>query len=146
MAHAGTYNANPLSATAGVAMLSRIADGEPQRRAADAAAALRTELSNVWRRLGVPGCVYGESSVVNYSLEPDLRAGPAVGSGQHARLQLTANADAYHALRCALIMNGVDIRRCTAGVSAAHGQQEIDLTAQAFEKALLLLREEGVLD
>jgi glutamate-1-semialdehyde aminotransferase len=29
--HPGTFNANPLSAAAGVAMLSSIADGEAQR-------------------------------------------------------------------------------------------------------------------
>src|SRR5437899_8586963 len=33
MRHPGTYNANPLSAVAGVAALSRIADGEPCRQA-----------------------------------------------------------------------------------------------------------------
>lgn len=143
VAQAGTYNANPLSAAAGVAMLSAIADGEAHRRADRAAAALRRELAGVWRRLGAPGCVYGEASILNYSLEAALDVPPAADTRDHRRLQVTANPDAYHALRCALILNGVDICAFHGWISAVHTDEDVERTVQAFEKALLLLREDG---
>jgi glutamate-1-semialdehyde 2,1-aminomutase len=143
VAHAGTYNANPLSAAAGIAMLSLIADGGAHRRADRAAALLREGLAGVWRRLGVPGCVYGDSSIVNYSLEATLEGPPPPDTRDHRRLQVLANPEAYHALRCALILNGVDICALHGWVSAVHTGEDVERTVQAFEKALLLLREDG---
>jgi glutamate-1-semialdehyde 2,1-aminomutase len=143
VAHAGTYNANPLSAAAGVAMLTAIADGEMHRRADRMAALLRQELAAVWRRCAVPGCVYGEGSIVNYSLEQDLRTPPEAGARDHRRLQALANPDAYHALRCALILNGVDIAPLHGWVSAVHTDRDVELTVQSFEKALILMQEDG---
>ena len=144
VAHAGTYNANPLSAAAGIAMLSQIAGGEMHVRADQTAAVLRDELGGVWRRLGVPGCVYGEASIVNYSLEKDLATPPEAGARDHRRLQALAKPDAYHALRCALILNGVDIAPLHGWVSAVHTAAEVEKTVQAFEKALILMREDGL--
>jgi glutamate-1-semialdehyde 2,1-aminomutase len=143
VSQAGTYNANPLSAAAGVAMLSAIADGEAHRRADQTADTLRKELAGVWRRLGVPGCVYGDMSIVNYSLEAALDAPPAIDTRDHRRLQVMANPDVYHALRCALILNGVDICPLHGWTSAVHTDEDVQRTVQAFEKALVLLREDG---
>ncbi|MBI3120971.1 MAG: aspartate aminotransferase family protein [candidate division NC10 bacterium] len=143
VAHAGTYNANPLSAAAGIAMLECIADGKAHQRANQTTRALRQELAGVWRRLGVPGCVYGEASILNYSLEPALETPPTAGTRDHRRLQALANPDAYHALRCGLILNGVDICPLHGWVSAVHTDEDVQRTVQAFEKALLLLREDG---
>ncbi len=145
VAQAGTYNANPLAAAAGIAMLSIIAEGAVHRQADQAAAALRQELAGVWRRLGIPGGVYGDSSILNYSLEPTLSLSPPPGPGDHKRFQMLANPDVYHALRCALILNGVDICSLHGWVSAIHGEEEVARTVQGFEKALLLLQEDGFL-
>jgi glutamate-1-semialdehyde 2,1-aminomutase len=143
VAHAGTYNANPLSAAAGIAMLGFIADGGAHRHANQTAAALRQDLAGVWRRLSVPGCVYGEASLLNYSLEPGLATPPGPGTRDHRSLQVMANPDVYHALRCALILNGVDMCSLHGWVSAVHSEEDVERTVQAFEKALLLLREDG---
>jgi glutamate-1-semialdehyde 2,1-aminomutase len=145
VAHAGTYNANPLSAAAGIAMLGQIQDGEPHRRADRAAAALRSELRAAWKRVGAPGCVYGESSLVNYTLEPDLTGGLRPGQG-HGGLQAMANPAAYHAMRCALILSGVDISPLHGWVSAVHSDEDIARTAQAFERSLTMLKEDALFD
>jgi glutamate-1-semialdehyde 2,1-aminomutase len=142
VAHAGTYNANPVSAAAGIAMLSHIQDGEPHRRADRAAAALRSELRAVWQRVGAPGCVYGDSSIFNYTLEPELTGGLASGRG-HGRLQTMANPAAYHALRCALVLNGVDMSTLHGWVSAAHSDEDVARTVQAFARALAMLKDDG---
>jgi glutamate-1-semialdehyde 2,1-aminomutase len=143
VAHAGTYNANPLSAAAGIAMLTAIADGEMHRRANRVGGLLRQELGAVWRRLGVPGCVYGEASIVNYSLEKELATAPEAGARDHRRLQVLAKPDSYHALRCALILNGIDIAPLHGWVSAVHTDAEVEKTVQGFEKALILMQEDG---
>jgi glutamate-1-semialdehyde 2,1-aminomutase len=143
VAHAGTYNANPLSAAAGIAMLSQIADGAAHRHADRTAGVLRDELGGVWRRLGIPGCIYGEASILNYSLERDLPAALKPGAHDHRRLQALARPDAYHALRCALILNGVDIAPLHGWVSVAHTDEDTEKTVQAFEKALVLMQEDG---
>jgi len=143
VAHAGTYNANPLSAAAGIAMLSQIVGGEMHRRADRTAGMLRDELSGVWRRLGVPGCVYGEASILNYSLEKELTTGPEAGAHDHRRLQAIGKPDSYHALRCALILNGVDICPLHGWVSAVHTEADVEKTVHAFEKALILMQEDG---
>ncbi|MFB3818440.1 MAG: aspartate aminotransferase family protein [Candidatus Methylomirabilales bacterium] len=140
VAHAGTYNANPLSAAAGVAMLAGIRDGEAHRRADAAAAHLRRELAAVWKRVGAPGCVYGESSIVNYTLEATLCDGPR---GSHGALQAIADPAVYHALRCALILHGVDICPLHGWVSTVHSDEDLERTVHAFEQALILLREDG---
>jgi glutamate-1-semialdehyde 2,1-aminomutase len=143
VAHAGTYNANPLSAAAGIAMLSQIADGEYHRQADRAAGHLREALGGVWKRLGIPGCIYGEASIVNYSLERDLSVAPEPGARDHRRMQALACPDAYHVLRCALILNGVDIAPLHGWVSAIHTDEDIERAVQGFEKALGLMREDG---
>jgi glutamate-1-semialdehyde 2,1-aminomutase len=143
VAHAGTYNANPLSAAAGIAMLRLIANGETHRRANQVAALLREELTQVWRRLGVPGCIYGDASIVNYSLEREVSTPPAAGERDHRRLQAIARPDAYHALRCALILNGVDIAPLHGWISAVHSEGDVEETVRAFEKALILMQEDG---
>ena len=48
MKHPGTYNANPLSAAAGVATLKRVATGEPCDKANAAAPLLRNELNELF--------------------------------------------------------------------------------------------------
>jgi glutamate-1-semialdehyde 2,1-aminomutase len=143
VAQAGTYNANPLSAAAGIAMLEMIADGKVQAQAARAAWALRSGMSETWQRVGAPGRVYGESSTYSYTLEEDLTSEADFDSASHKALQTVANADAYHALRCALILNGVDTCNTHGWVSAVHTDEDIERTVRAFEKALILMREDG---
>ncbi len=92
--------------------------------------------------MGVPGCVYGEMSIVNYSLEEGLEA-PVAGTRNHRSLQVMAKPDVYHALRCGLILNGVDMCPLHGWISAVHTDEDVQRSVQAFEKALLLLREDG---
>jgi glutamate-1-semialdehyde 2,1-aminomutase len=143
VAHAGTYNANPLSAAAGIAMLGAVAEGSYHKNADRAAGMLRDELNMVWRRFGIPGCVYGDASILNYSLEPDLCTPPTPGVGDHRRLQVMAEPDAYHALRCALILNGIDICPLHGWASAVHTDADVADTVRGFEKALVLMQEDG---
>jgi glutamate-1-semialdehyde 2,1-aminomutase len=146
--HAGTFNANPLSAAAGIATLDLTADGRPQARADRAAERLRAGIAEVIRRRDVDALVYGESSVINLFLGPD-RHGLALDRPpphlDHRLLMEHPDPDAYHHLRCALILHGVDFPLFHGWVSAAHSDGDLERTVEAFDAAMCLARDEGVL-
>jgi glutamate-1-semialdehyde 2,1-aminomutase len=126
VAHAGTFNANPLSATAGIATLELCADASLQARANKAADELRQRLTDVMKRVGVPGTCYGEASIYHVSFEgkPGL-----AGFDRPRRGQL------YHLLRCALLNEGVDCSQNHGWVSAVHSDEDIEQAVRAYERA-----------
>ncbi len=127
VAHAGTFNANPLSAAAGIATLETVADGSVQARANKLAEELRRDLVDVMKRVGAPGAVFGESSIYHVSFEG--RPGLA-GFDQPRR------NDLYHLLRCALVLNGLDCSMYHGWVSSVHTEEHLQRTVRGYEKAL----------
>ena len=148
VAHAGTFNANPLSAAAGIATLEQLADGQAQAKADRAGEILRAGIAEVIETLGVDAYVYGESSIVNLFLGPG-RHGLDVGRPDsrldHRLLMGHPNLEAYHMLRCALILHGVDLPLFHGWISAAHSDEDLEKTIRAFEAALCLVQDEGPL-
>jgi len=148
VAHAGTFNANPLSAAAGIATLEQLADGQAQAKADRAGEILRAGIAEVIETLGVDAHVYGESSIVNLFLGPG-RHGLDVGRPDsrldHRVLMGHPNLEAYHMLRCALILHGVDLPLFHGWISAAHSDEDLEKTIRAFEAAVCLVQDEGSL-
>jgi glutamate-1-semialdehyde 2,1-aminomutase len=130
VAQNGTYNSNPLSAAAGIAMLSQLADGKPHEAANARGAELRTALNDVFRRAGVPCVAYGDVSIFHVSLEGAQGTKPK-------------NPALYHQWRCALMLHGVDVSAHHGWVSAVHGEREIEETAEAARRAVADLQAEG---
>ena len=60
--HFGTFNANPVSACAGIAALKIIASGDPIKKANDSAKKLRQALNQVIDQQGLNWLVYGQFS------------------------------------------------------------------------------------
>ena len=148
VAHAGTFNANPLSAAAGIATLEQLADGHAQAKADRAGEILRTGIAEVIERLAVDATVYGESSIVNLFLGPGrhgLGIGRPVSGLDHRVLMGHPNLEAYHLLRCALILYGIDLPLFHGWISAAHSDEDLEKTIRAFEAAVRLIRDEGSL-
>jgi glutamate-1-semialdehyde 2,1-aminomutase len=136
VAHPGTHNAHPLSAAAGVTTLGLAASGEAQAGAASLAASLRSELTSVFERSGVPGRVYGESSAFHLLLGPD---GP--GELDPATLKsggLTPQVSA--ALHCGMLLGGVHLFRGSGFVSTAHSERDVEQTATALAATLRQLQ------
>jgi glutamate-1-semialdehyde 2,1-aminomutase len=133
VAQNGTYNSNPLTATAGIAMLSQIADGKHHETANARGAELRAALNEVFRKAGAPCVAYGDVSVCHISLEGP----PEAGTKRDASL--------VHKWRCALILHGVDMSANHGWVSAVHGDREIEETAVAVKKAVADLQAERAL-
>ncbi len=146
--HAGTFNANPLTAAAGLATLELLADGQAHTRADRAGQTLRTGIAEVIEKLGVDAYVYGESSIVNLFLGPHrhgLALDRPASQLDHRILMEHPDQEAYHRLRCALILHGVDLPLFHGWVSAAHSDDDLEQTIRAFEAAVRLLQAEGTL-
>jgi glutamate-1-semialdehyde 2,1-aminomutase len=147
IAHAGTFNANPLSAAAGVAMLSTIADGQAIRAANAQAAKLRHGLNEVLAREKVAWKVYGEHS--DWKIFFGADAPPRDGSDQSVervdwRRLDAKDAGRSRALRQALILNGIDFNGARALVSPCHTDAIVEETVAAFGTAVRALKEEGL--
>ncbi|MBM3219731.1 MAG: aspartate aminotransferase family protein [Candidatus Rokubacteria bacterium] len=147
IAHAGTFNANPLSAAAGVAMLSSIADGAAIRDADRQAAKLRRGMNEVLARERVAWKVYGQHS--DWKIWFGADAPPRDGADQSVadvdwRRLDAKDAGRSKALRQALILNGVDFNGARALVSPCHTDAVIDETLAAFTSAVRAMKGEGL--
>ena len=134
VAHAGTFNANPVSAAAAIATLEICADGALQARANKAGEELRRGLGDAMKRVGLPGAVYGEASIYHVSFE---------GKPGLAGFDRPRRADLYHLLRCALINEGVDCSLNHGWVSALHTDADLAGTVAAYERAFAAMAAEG---
>ncbi len=147
--HPGTFNANPLSAAAGVACLRTIADGSHQRRAAELAATLRLGMNTVLADLAIPGVVYGQSSVFRIHLAGEAPPAPADTDGRtldRSLLEAPMPAERARLLQLALLNRGVHLFGTSGMLSSAHTRADIDCTIEAWRDALIELRDEGHLD
>jgi len=134
VAHAGTFNANPLSAAAAIATLELVADASLQARANKFGEELRRELSEAMKRAGTPGTCYGESSIYHVSFE---------GKPGLAGFDRPRKGALYHLLRCALLNNGVDCSSNHGWVSALHGEEDLARTLRGYDAAFRALVAEG---
>jgi glutamate-1-semialdehyde 2,1-aminomutase len=134
VAHAGTYNANPLSAAAGVATLELIGDASLQARANKTGEELRRALSEVMKKVGVPGTCFGEASIFHVSFE---------GRPGLAGFDRPRKGALYQTLRCALLNNGVDCSAFHGWISAMHTEADVERTVQGYERALESMAADG---
>jgi glutamate-1-semialdehyde 2,1-aminomutase len=140
VAHPGTHNAHPLAAAAGVTTLRIAASGEVQARADRLAAAMREELTAVFRRRGAAGCAYGESSTFHLLFShdsPELLDGATLKAGAPPG-QVPA------ALACSMLIEGVHLFHGSGFLSAAHGDSEAEQTVAAFDTTLARLQAAGL--
>ncbi|MBI5759283.1 MAG: aminotransferase class III-fold pyridoxal phosphate-dependent enzyme [Planctomycetales bacterium] len=149
MKHPGTYNANPLSAAAGVAALAVVATGEPCRQANAVAAQLRHELNQLFARKSANWVAYGEFSGIKFLPEYD---GPRPDGddfipygGSLEKLDRKFDPSLSHAFRCAMLLGGVDVFGLGAMTSSAHSARDVDQTVAAMDRAIDLLRADKLL-
>jgi glutamate-1-semialdehyde 2,1-aminomutase len=149
MKHPGTFNANPLSAAAGIATLKLVAEGGPCNRANEAARRLRRQLNDLFARRGWNWIAYGEFSRVN--LLPDYD-GPRPArddfipyGGDYQKLYAPEAKRLVHPFRCAMLLNGVDMMGLRGMTMAAHTDADTERTVEAVAAAMDLLAAEGLL-
>lgn len=142
VAHPGTFNANPLSAAAGIAMLAEVADGNVLDEAAARAAVLRDGLNDLLNDLGIPGYAYGDRSIVHTLLgATGRRARDAPGDlgSIPASALLAADPVVAQAFRTACLFHGLDLMGPTMMVSSAHDSTVIDESLARFERVFATL-------
>jgi glutamate-1-semialdehyde 2,1-aminomutase len=134
VAHAGTFNANPLSAAAAIATLELCADASLQARANKYGEELRRALTDALKRAGAPGVCYGEASIYHLSFE---------GKPGLAGFERPRKGPLYHLLRCALLNNGVDCSMNHGWISAVHAEEDLERTIKAYGSAFSAMVAEG---
>lgn len=143
--HPGTFNANPLSASAGAKALELVAEGKYNAQAEAMGRRLQKGLHEVFRRLEVPACCYGEPTALH------LRLGaPCVCEAFAEERPLptgygSPDRSLHLHLKRALLNEGVDIMGGrTLLLMGVHTEEDIDQTLAGFESALTALRREGL--
>ena len=145
--HPGTFNANPVSATAGLAALKIIESGDACDRANDSAAWLRGRFNEILEQENVPWAAYGTFSGVHLYMNPE---GDPVTPGAfdpdsvpYAKLK-ERRSDLVMKLRLATAVHGVDLSSAPGCLlSAMHSKEDLEHTADAFREALRMLRRDG---
>ncbi|MEO9256204.1 MAG: aminotransferase class III-fold pyridoxal phosphate-dependent enzyme [Tepidiformaceae bacterium] len=146
--HPGTFNANPLSATAGVACLREIADGSHQKRADANAAQLRAGMNGVLCRMGIEGVIYGQSSAFRILLgAPSV---PEAADYDPRDLPWEAMAkgsqpETERLTQLGMINRGVHLFGNGGLSSSVHTEADIAATVDAWAGTLETLRAEGML-
>lgn len=146
--HHGTFNANPLSAAAGIATLQLVETTDACQRACDYAARLRQELARVLEDESVPWVVYGAYSGFHVFTNPQGLSISASDIEQcklgHEVLKAPVKPGLLAKLRAGMLVHGVDIFSWPGGpTSAVHGPAELERTVEAFRKTVRALKHEG---
>ena len=145
LAHPGTFNANPLSATAGIAALELVANQPIVERADATAARLKRGLRDALTKMEVTGHVHGISSVVHVALGAECDCDGEICTLPHTQLAEATAPPKSDSIKLAMLNEGVDMMGGIGFmVSSVHQEQEIDRTVEAFERALAALRDDGV--
>jgi glutamate-1-semialdehyde 2,1-aminomutase len=147
MQHMGTFNANPLSAAAGIAMLQAIADGKAIAEANRVAETLRNRLNEVIASHRVNWAVYGDFSRI--CVLPDCDDSDdtvqVIQQGRYDHWKLTAKHPTLNGpFQQALLLEGVDLFGWAGMTSSAHTDEDIEHTVEAFDRAIHRVKGEGL--
>jgi glutamate-1-semialdehyde 2,1-aminomutase len=148
ISHHGTYNANPLSAAAGIATLQIVAETDACQRASGYAARLRTELQQVISSAGLDWRVYGSFSGFHIYTNPDHEAVSSEdldsGHFDYRKIKAASRSPVVGKLRIGLLVHGIDIFAWPGGSpSAVHTDADLEQTVDAFERTIRAMKGEG---
>ena len=115
--HPGTFNANPLSSSAGVATLEIVQDPSIQKQATATADDIRAGINDVFEQSGVDGSAGGEVSIIPMTLSSD---------------KLPSRQFVWR-FRAAMQLAGVDLMTSLSlFVSYVHTEREVEETVQCI--------------
>ncbi|HLN29518.1 MAG TPA: aspartate aminotransferase family protein [Gemmataceae bacterium] len=140
MKHPGTFNANPLSAAAGIATLRLVASSDPCRHANDMGRLLRQKLNAMFAARKARWVAYGQFS--GFKLLPEYLGVLPTGDsfvpygGNLEQLDAPKNPKLVHAFRRAMLLQGIDLPGLGGMTTAAHTEQDIERTVDAVAAAI----------
>ena len=146
--HQGTFNANPLSAAAGLAALEIVGTTDACAAANRYADTMRRRINEVFEEEHVPWAAYGMFSNFHFFTNPERRAivPTRFDPLEHPAAALTGKSQAglVHKFRLAMMTGGVDFSGSPGGVtSATHGEAELADTVKTLRNAVRMLKQEG---
>ena len=145
IAHNGTFNANPISAAAGIAALEIVANEPINDTANLRAAQLKDGLNDLMGRMEIPGCVTGIASLMFLRLGVDVpesdREYCILSPEQMAE---SMKPERIRQLTLSLLNHGVQSGNRFI-LTAAHTEDDIAHTIGAYEKAFDEIRGIGLI-
>jgi glutamate-1-semialdehyde 2,1-aminomutase len=148
--HPGTFNASLLSAAAGCTTLEIIQGTDACARANAFGERIRRDLNRLFAEEGVAWAAYGTFSGFHVFPNPNrLAIDPLTfdaDSIDYATFKAGKKASVVPKLRLAMRVHGVDLTGWPGGIiSAAHDEEDLERTVEAFRNSIAMLREEGEL-
>ena len=147
--HQGTFNANPVSAAAGIATLEIIASTDACARANAFGDALRARMNEVLEEERVKWAAHGPHSCVHIYTNPegaDIVPSRFDAAAFIPQMMSKGRGDGVASqVRMGLLVNGVDMNSGpSAWISAMHGEEELAITVEAFRATVRALTREGL--
>mgnify|MGYP006089033207 FL=1 len=144
IAHNGTFNANPLSASSGIKALEILKRDPINEKAIGMGNLLKRSLNEVLSKQEIPGCVSGVNSLIHIRLGTDHDCDHEICILSKEDMGKTTNSARNAQLNLALLNNGVHSGTRFI-MSAFHTEEDIARTAEAFGNALTDVRAEGLI-
>ncbi len=145
----GTWNANPLTAAAGIAACELLKTGTFQKKADETAALFRKEGNKILKGKGISGAFYGRSSIVFLYLGPlDFKPpnDTMPPTRDAAKLADPAMTPLYNRLLLHMLQRGVsNILGSIFVFSAMHTREDVHQTINAFGESIGAMQDEGLL-
>ncbi len=148
--HPGTFNANPVSAAAGIATLEILSSTDANAKANAYGETIRKRMNEVLEEEKLKWAVHGSYSGFHVFTNPDnADITPSTFDAVAFIPTMIGNKRGEaiaSALRMGMLVNGVDVNSGPSGtISATHGDDEMNVTVDAFRTTLRALRREGAL-
>jgi glutamate-1-semialdehyde 2,1-aminomutase len=150
IAHQGTFNANPISAAAGIATLEIVGGTDACARANAYGEAMREKLNEVLEEERVKWAVHGSYSgmhIYTNSEGTDLKPSRFDAAGFIQKMLAKPRGEGVaRQVRLGLLVNGVDMNTGPSGwISAMHGEEEMAISVDALRATVRALKREGVI-
>jgi glutamate-1-semialdehyde 2,1-aminomutase len=150
VAHLGTFNANPVSAAAGLATLEIVANTDACARANAYGETIRARMNEVLLEERVNWAVHGSYSSMHIFTNPE---GAEIVPGRFdaaafipQMMQKPRGEGVTGQVRMGMLVNGVDMNSGpSAWISAMHGDEEMAITVDAFRATIRALKREGAI-
>lgn len=145
--HRGTFNGNPLAAAAGVVALEELRTGRPQTTAAEIGTRLKQGINQVLLDAGLEGAAYGIGSLfhVHFGRGMSINDDGSVADFDRDVLAKDVKAnDVNLYFRRGLLEQGVDVLRAGGMISAAHNDEDLDITFEAIRQVAKQMKAAGL--
>jgi len=147
--HPGTFNANPLSASAGTATLKIVSSGKDIEKANAIAQELRNRFNEIIDKHSINWCAYGRFSGFRVFMDHECNKRPSCDfqmcDYDHAKLKTGGSPELAKGFRLGMLLNGIDISPSIGMTSSAHSAEDVEKTVDAFDNTITQMKKEKII-